>query len=302
MLSHVKSFNQEGIISRPYQITFKLIKQNLYCRLKAISSSAGSNTFAQETDVGRRASQLFVSEWPIITKHWPRLSEKERICCGHAEIFYWVSLKSRCYGVWGFFPLGFMLQVEGVTSSYSNIFSSKKKERLIWLVGLREWKVPVSAPFSFLFGDLTPFRELTFHYAPLWNPQERPRQLLPSWPIGELNLIWESYWGIHCCCTHKLCPPSPTNPIAETRVIFLFPPFCLLYLSTFHCFQTQGFWEGYYFWPPPTPTSRSEEEEPESKLLRIQLKVNLFYKKTLILLLGIQGPLWSETNISLHVT
>lgn len=42
VLSLVKSFHQEGVISRPYQMMCRFIKQNLCCRLKAISSSAGS--------------------------------------------------------------------------------------------------------------------------------------------------------------------------------------------------------------------------------------------------------------------
>ena len=54
VLSHLKTFNQEGVISRPYQITFRLIKQNLCCRLKALQNSGGRDTMsAQETDMGR---------------------------------------------------------------------------------------------------------------------------------------------------------------------------------------------------------------------------------------------------------
>ena len=45
---------------------------------------------------------------------------------------------------------------------------------------------------------------------------------------GDLNLTLGRILGKRCCRTPELFPPSPTNLVADTQVVFVWPPACLL--------------------------------------------------------------------------
>lgn len=80
---------EEGVLSfKAVSITFRLIKHNLHCRLKAASSSRRSDSMsAQETDVGRRAIATVCMRMTHTSHHCPRLSGRQWICCGCQDKF-----------------------------------------------------------------------------------------------------------------------------------------------------------------------------------------------------------------------
>lgn len=168
VLSHVKSFNWEGIISKPYQIAFRVTKQNLYFRLKAISGLEGSDT-AREIDVGRRAIATMCLEWARRTDSWPRLSGKYLgICCDHKQRVYCILLKSTC-GVRGISFLYFDVTSGGVYSFRLHQEALPFQERGVAyrMVSLEEAEGAWPILSSFLFGDLPPTKStcltLRFH-------------------------------------------------------------------------------------------------------------------------------------------
>lgn len=131
--------------------------------------------------------------------------------------------------------------------------------------------------------------------------------------MGNLIWFWHAYWGIHCCCIHKPCPPSPTNPIADTQLMFLFPPARLLHLQLIVS-DLKGPGRDTISDPFLTPSNLNIWKWGRTKIKHFKntikcrgLKLTLL-SQVLILLLGIQSLydlkpiypcMWSNTT-SLH--